>query len=286
MSTPPSNITAPEHWAEWFEKCALVLCCDETRRALGVFAHERYKRYLLIALREQGRSMSELPVDAIDLLESPQPGTCWLDLEASYWHQPKLGKNPGNSAVNVAEAKIYKKFHQEFASSLSTPEAARDYLEAKSTQNLIKNRCRSIITESIFRHGGRVNESGISREETILDELQDASRSSLLESEADEIAQRIFVDLTAENKILIFAYEENHPLDDPFITARLGRKKSVLYQRQNLALKELAPLLRKYQAYPEDLQLIKASLFNLLTEWVLSPECGIGDCLIRGEANT
>jgi len=286
MSTVQSNITAPEHWAEWFEKCALLKCGDDTRQSLGIFAHERYKRYFGIALREQGRSVNEFPVEVSDLLDSPQPGACWLDLEASYWHLPMREGRGDTDTIGQAGAKVYKKFHLEIASTLPSPEESRKYLEAKSTQNLIRNRCRSIISESIFRCGGRVDESGMSQEDSILEELQVTSQPSLLAFEVYEIAHKIFGSLTAEVKILILAGENNVNLANPAISARLELKKTILYERQNAAWKSLGPLCRKHQLYPEDIPLVWDSLLGLLTEWALSPECGIGECLTRGEALT
>jgi hypothetical protein len=102
MNTTPSNLTAPEHWAEWFEKCALVLCCEETRRALGVFAHLRYKQAVNRALAGRKKFLDDLSSEARELIDSAEPGVCWSDLEASCWHGSKLGTvSPENAPADV-----------------------------------------------------------------------------------------------------------------------------------------------------------------------------------------
>lgn len=288
MSTTPSNITDPEHWAEWFEKCALALCCDDTRQALGVFAHKRYERYFRIALRERNRAGGELPIDVRDLLHSPQPGACWLDLEASYWYQLKPQVNANQSTGNLPEAKSYKKFFSEVASLVTPPEESRNYLEGVTTNNLIRTRCRSIVTRSLFRYGGGEDKSGKTQEESIIENHQEVPHSEpiLLTSEVVEISDEIFASLKSEDRILVLANANNVSLASPEITTRLGLKKSTLYDRQKVAERSIAPLLRKHQLDPKEHTLVLRRLLELLTEWSLSPECGIGDCLTRGEANT
>ena len=287
MSTPPSNFTAPEHWAEWFEKCALVLCRNETRDALGKFAHKRYEKLLHKALVEYRISETELPVEAQDLLHSEQRGACWFDLEGSYWYKRKPGNQPDKPQVGHDEAKIYKKFYLEAASAFANAEESRNYLEAKTTENLIWNRCRSIISGSIPRSGGRVDEPGKSQEESIVDN-EDAPPDSSIE--INEIAHEICGHLTAEVKILLLASENRVTLVNSAISDRLEAKKTTLHKRQTAAWKSLAPLLRKHQLdpghKPEDIPLVMDCLLGLLTKWALSSECGIGACLTRGEDQT
>jgi hypothetical protein len=279
MNAPPSNITAPEHWSEWFEKCALARCCDETRLALGKFAYLRYERYLLVALGA-GKAKSDLPIEARDLLDLSSPSSCWYDLEDSYWGRP-IPKDGSKHGDAIKAAKVYKKFHLEVSSQKATPEDARDYLEAKTSSNLIKSRCRSIISKArIF--------SLDSRGEQVPDESQDQSavEVSMHSSNGIDIIRGIFDDLTTEERILILAKANNISLAHPEICSRLGLSKSVLYQRQKAATNSIAPRLLRDNFAAEDVSLVLSHLLNFLTQWALSPECGIGDCLMCGEANT
>lgn len=278
MNATPSNITAPEHWAEWFEKCALARCCDETRLALGKFAYLRYERYLLIALGA-GKAKSDLPTEARDLLDLNSPSSCWYDLEDSYWGRP-IPKDDSTHGDAIKAAKVYKKFHSEVSSKKATPEKARDYLEAKTSSNLIKSRCRSIISKArIFSFDSRGDQ--VSAESQGMPE----GERGLFASEADQIAREIFDRLTPEEKILILAKANERSLGHPEISNRLGLSKSVLYQRQKAATNSITPRLLRDNLAAEDVPLVLSHLLNFLTQWALSPECGIGDCLVCGEAN-
>jgi hypothetical protein len=278
MNATPPKITAPEHWAEWFEKCALALCCDETRLALGKFAYLRYKYYLIKALGA-GKAESNLPIEARDLLDLDSPSTCWYDLEDSYWGKP-IPMDGSKTGDAIKAAKVYKKFHLEVSSKKATLEDARDYLEAKTSENLIWSRCRSIISRArIFRFDSRGDE--------VSEESQDMSEgeSGLFASESDQIAREVFDRLTLEERILILAKANNISLAHPEICNRLGLSKSVLYQRQKAATNSIAPRLLKDNFAVEDVPFVLSHLLNFLTQWALSPECGIGDCLMCGEVN-
>jgi hypothetical protein len=282
MSNPPTNITAPEHWAEWFEKCALAICSDETRRAMGIFSHERYKDYLLKALGN-GKSKSDLPIEARDLLHLNAPGACWYDLEDSYWGRQTPGDKSGKGSA-TGGAKTYKKYYREEASKRG-PEGGRNWLEAKCSENLIWTRCRSIICKS-SKLQRRTDESQRGLEETLPPESPgDPQSEPLLASEADEIAREIFEGLTPGERILMLAKANNITLTNQVICSRLGLGKSALYELLKATTDGIAQKFGKHHLNPEDLT-VASRLLRLLTTWALSPECGIGECLTRGEAQT
>lgn len=287
MSKNLSNLTKPEHWAEWFEKCALALCGDEAKHALGIFAHERYEQAFRRALGERKMPRNELPSEARELISSTELGACWYDLEASYWYGGRdiaSGNESGNGA------KAYKTFYRETAATKPTPDEARKYLEGSSTKYLILSRCRTIVSESIPRVGGRVDESGNSREDLVLENESDpASVCPLMDTQFGEDANQVFSRLTTEEKILILASMNEISLEHPEIKNRLGHKKSVLYKRQAAAREKIGNMLgvtgsmREYEGNPLDLGRVLGRLLDFLNEWADSPECGIGSCLMGGE---
>ena len=230
MSKNLPNLTKPEHWEEWFEKCALALCGDETKRALGVFAHERYEQAFRRALGERKMPRNELPSEARELVNSTEPGVCWYDLEASYWYG---GRNvpTGNESGNGAKA--YKAFYRETSAMKSTPEEAREFLEASATKYLILSRCRTIITNFIPRSSGRADESRKSQEDLLLEKKSDPdSVPPSMGTQIREDAKLIYSKLTTEEKILILASMNEISLEHPEIKNRLGHKKGLLYKRQ------------------------------------------------------
>jgi len=245
---------------------------------MGVFAHERYKDYLLKALGP-GKSKNDLPVDARDLLHLNAPGACWYDLEDSYWGRQTPGNKSGKGS-DLGGAKTYKKYYWEEASK-RCPEGGRNWLEAKSSENLIWTRCRSIIVRSFKFHSNQsADESRGGWEENLPAESPDAPQSEpLLASEADEIAREIFGGLTSEEKILILAKANNITLTNQVICSRLGLSKSALYQLQKAATDRIAMRLRRDDLETENFSIALSRLLHLLTKWAFSPECGIGDCL-------
>lgn len=310
MSNPPTNITDPEHWAEWFEKCALDLCGMEAKEKLGEFAYQRYLKLLPRALSERRRSRNNLPTDAQDLIGSgnskaPEsiPGNCWRDAEASCWYDSKGRKNKENPDFIPAGAKTHKKFCREVASAISSPEESRNYLEGYCSKYLILTRCRKIVSQSICRAGGPITDSGKTGEEAILETIRELPRGGnvrfspktrhefpdrppppeppLPASEADEIANQIIECMTSEEKILILAKAHNKALTDPVISARLdGRKSSTLYVRQKASIGRIHSRLRQEQLELGDVKHVLRRLHAILDKWKLSPECGIGECFM------
>ncbi len=282
MTTENNPDTQPEHWEEWFEKCALAKCEPEAQNALSSFAYHRYKKYLKKALSEKKQPQKNAPPELIELIESSDAnyngvGRCWHDLEASVWYQDKPTEpNKPN--------KTYKKFYRSiarFKAIETTPEEARNYLEGAITTYLIRTRCRKILKEAIFRKPSFKNEDGnvIEREIDLLGQNetpQPPANTPLEETENKQIAQSIFHSLTDDEKFFIYAFYQGINLDTPAITDFFKRKKSALYERQHriiLSLKEKIinnelNITTDYQAMLAILQ----ELRTLLENWIKNTE--------------
>lgn len=292
MSKNFSQLTEPEDWEEWFEKCAWTLCSDETKSRLGIFAKLRYEQALKKALSFKNKSEDDLPPDARELIRVNEHGVCWRDLEASYWYDSK--ENPDTIEKLPTEgAKTYKSYYRERAATFPDPNEARNYLEGCCTKFLIWTRCRSIVIKSIPRPRFYMTESGKTFEDLALEKKQGAaSNSDYLVADMKDQASSIFSLLSAEERVLLHACFNQIPLGTlPELADALGRKSSALYQRQSKAKIKIRPLLDLGEKFPQEITPhiyaggVLDQLTQLLNIWAISPECEFKDCIKSHEVS-
>ena len=278
MNDQQSNITMPEDWAEWFEKCAVDLCGEKARHALSAFASLRY-RAALERETEIWNMADKKPVEATDFLNASELEHCWRDLEAIYWYQEKE-KEKESSADGRMVCKTYKKFYQENAARIEAgkgAEEARNFLEGSVSDYLIKTRCRTLITHSLQRIRGYPSSGGSSEEFDAVQLPSDSadgdptSAPPTLE-DIDESARFLIELFSNEEKLVLLECLSGNALNSDWLKSALGKGKSAIYAMRPRLESKLRNGMNSRGMEREDSQSALIAMRKILEAWKNSPE--------------
>ena len=218
-----------EHWQEWYRKCALASCEEETRAALHRFADARWRRYAAVCA---GKLYPEGNRFAV-----PPPADSWHDFETMV------------RLRHTRRGKAYK--HWLFARM--PPQSGRQALDAiQGGASLIM---RDVVRERFRREMPRQRTVSLHApppgapvgtpplQELLpapvqaLDEVQQRDLNALAVSTAAWVCHQV---LSRRSRIAMLAREWGIPPTDPAVLKAAGCGKSVLCTAYHEALQSIA----------------------------------------------
>lgn len=238
------QITKYENWKEWFEQRTALTCVEDTKTRFSKFAYTRYKNRL-------NYSRKEMSFDLSDLLnpENQDSGVqaCWIDLEKSKWHQTR-NKSSRTLTIDYYRSLAAQKPREEVSS----------FLEASTTKNLIRARCKEIRKENKKDKKEKKDTKKLvdTKPETV-------SPFHTVASTPQEFHQKIARELVnswdAKNRTILYAWFLEGSLNSPKLQAHLTLKKSTIYERWNKIQEELkATMKRNHCAHADQIAFLSA----------------------------
>lgn len=262
--------TKPEHWAEWFEFCAIDRCSEPTKTALGRLAQHRFLSAIKQAGGTSGGGGDALAHDYLRTSKT-DPLFNWREVEIRYWYTDEGAELDSKNFVPDA-AKIRKRFHERRAASLESDLAARDYLESRVT-HWIKDIAKKVrrdfnrpLDSTQAPLPGEEEESGRPSRD-----LPDSSICPDDEAAAKDFAELFIKALNGRERALMLAGLAGIPSDHPAVFAAAGCGKSQAYACVASAQEKLRGIIAKAGLSQVDIPPLTGSrLEELLKVWAES----------------
>jgi hypothetical protein len=271
-----SNLTELEDWREWKEKCAFSLCGDEAKKRLGKFGSLRLKLYL-----ENPQHKSFSPQHGkllVGQLMKDEAGN--VDLESfadKSWQMLDVKiitkKKDNKSLKDWMSENKHKLGDVESIASCVFRDLAREYIRDERGKK--GDRDNDSINRSVTENGltlGEMTESDEPSPDKIV------AREEIVKEVRDK-SQKFFLELTADRKVAFVASSLGISLEDPRVFELSQKKKSALYENQEMDLKALVEMLRKIDGLENisSLRIVEAAkglLEDAAKDWGINPENG------------
>ena len=265
------KLTKESDWAEWKEKCAFGLCCEEAQARLGKFCSQRLFKSLGTDAKK--KLSQELEIDQNEDFKTQNSRVLHF-LDTQFIIEKEESEEKGKE----------KKFLKDWMISVSPNHS---HIEATAT-NLIRDLKKKLLLKisgrefTNYSKGRKVGEEGLtldvlaeSNEPNPADEI----KFKELEEELIKKAEQFFSDLSKDRKVAFFARYMKRPLHHPAVLKASGKGRSALYANLNSDIASFAEVIQNCESLEKQpMSRLQGASLNILEkvsiEWGKNPENG------------